>query len=136
MKKDTVLIVILLIILVGIIFSLSSCFGWKSQYSYKSEEENEIVINLYKEGAIVMGPCLSRDVLDKYSFRLSPIKTIYKDDEIKVTRKWSNDTIRNVKGTISFNKDYKKVTIDIYIPKDSTYDGFKANGKYKTKIHD
>ena len=121
-----------------LLVTLSCCGGWKTRYSGKDDESNAILINLDKEGRLTFGPCgPGRKILEGYMFDLRPIRPIYTDDEINLMRKGERlEPIKPVKGTVSFNQDYSRVTININLFRDGRLEPFLGNGTYRVNGDD
>jgi hypothetical protein len=126
-----------LFILVILALSLLSCGGWKTRYSGKHEESNEILIYLDKEGGFFIGHCgVCRKVEESYRFQLKPVKRSYVDDEIKMVRDGYIEPIDKPIGTVSFDENYTTVTINIKIIKNGHFIPFAGNGKYAINAND
>lgn len=119
--------------------SLTGCGGWTTRYSGKYDEENEIVINLDKDGALFLGPCgFGNELLESYRFDLKPIRQSYIDGEIKLFRglSFTSGEIKPVKGTVSFDESYRMVIINIEVLKDGRFVPFAGNGMYRINKDD
>jgi hypothetical protein len=101
-----------------LVASSTACGGWKTRYSGKYDEENEIVVNLDKDGVPIFGPCgFGNELLESYRFDLKPIRRSYTDDEIKLIRdmNFTSGEIKPVKGTVSFDESYSTVIVNIEV---------------------
>jgi hypothetical protein len=109
---------------------LSSCSEWGTRYSGKYDETDNIRVFLHQYGRIGLGHSgIGREIVQTYSFELQPIKRVYIDDEINLTKGVPGPTIP-VKGTLLFNADYTKVTLDIQIEIEGQFQPFAGNGTY------
>ncbi len=126
---------------------------WTTRYSGKYDPKGnkttivegpgKIILNLDKEGASILGPCgLNPRLLASYDFYLTPIKKEYKDEEIhmqqisddslKVTTNFVD--IKPIIGSISFNEDFSKATVDIKVlDSNKQFIDFAGNGVHKIK---
>jgi hypothetical protein len=110
----------------------ASCGGWTTRNSVKDDESDAILINLDRKGQLILGHGgVGREILESYMFSLRPIRPVYIDDEIKLTRTIpTTGPTTPVKGTISFNADYSRVKIDLEITKEARDQPFDGNGTY------
>ena len=107
-----------------------SCNRWTTRFSGKYDDN--IHINLYHDGRFGIGPCgLGREILDSYELDLQPVKGLYVDDEIRLSRRIEfSDQPVTVRGTISFDANFTNVTIEIQTLNAGNFETFEGNGTY------
>jgi hypothetical protein len=107
--------------------------GWKTRFSGKYDQSNEIDIHLHNDGNLMLGHGgISRVSMESYGFYLKPIRSTYIDDEIELSRHGEHPkSIRPVKGSVSFDRDYSHVTINIQVFRDGHLVTFPGNGTYR-----
>ena len=107
--------------------------GWKTRFSGKHDQSNEIYINLHNDGKLMFGHCgICRVSLESYGISLKPIRPTYTDDEIVLSRHSENpESVKSVKGSVSFDREYSHVTINIQIFQDAHLVPFAGNGIYR-----
>ena len=145
---------------ISLLISIGGCStnDWTTRYSGKYDPKGnnttivegpgKIVLNLDKEGESSLGPCgFNPKLLASYEFNFTPIKKEYKNDEIKMEMKQNYmDTvtaniifpdfkyvqIKPITGSISFNEDFSKATVNIKVlDSNKQFIDFAGNGVHK-----
>lgn len=132
-RKRIIILLLSALFLGGFLFVIISDRGgaWKADNSGKDERNNDIVIFLTKYGKLTLGmEGLSHEMLDGYMFELKPIQSVYHDNEIILVQRPSMNPVWPIRGTISFNGDYSRVTIEIQTEREGELQDFPGNGTY------